>query len=63
MRALRIISGVLCFGIGMTAAVRAVKELIKPAEFLSPDLLAVATFVGSVFLLGSYLLLRRPAQK
>jgi predicted tellurium resistance membrane protein TerC len=59
----KIFLGVLCFGIGMTLAVRVVKELIRPTDYVTTDMLAIVTFVGSVLLLGSYLRLRRPAQK
>jgi hypothetical protein len=47
----------------MTLAVRVVKELIRPTDYVTTDMLAIVTFVGSVLLLGSYLRLRRPAQK
>jgi hypothetical protein len=58
MRALRIIFGVLCFGIGVAFAMGAVHTLLHPSYFDSAMDVAFPAMFGAMFLLGSYLLLR-----
>jgi hypothetical protein len=59
MRAVKIICGVICFGLGVALAVGALNELVHPAYFHSGYDVAFPAMFGSMFLLGSYLLLRR----
>jgi hypothetical protein len=61
MRAVRIIFGILCFGLGVAFAMAAVDSLVVPSTFHSVFDVTFPSMFGAMFLLGSYLLLRRPA--
>jgi hypothetical protein len=54
----RIIFGVFCFGIAVAFAVGALHALMQPGHFDSPFDAAMPAIFGSMFLLGSVLLLR-----
>jgi hypothetical protein len=60
MRSVKIFFGVLCFGIGVAFAVGAANAIVHPAGY-SDDVFDAAfpAMFGAMFLLGSYLLLRR----
>jgi hypothetical protein len=57
-RAIRIIFGVFCFGIAMAFAVGALHALMQPGYINSSFDAAIPSMFGSMFLLGSILLLR-----
>jgi hypothetical protein len=56
-RAIRIIFGVLCFGIGVSFAVGALDALLHPGDFDNSTDAAFPAILGSMFLLGSFFLL------
>ena len=55
MRAVKIIFGVLCFGIGVAFCVGAVNSLIHPGFDHSGLDAAIPAMFGAMFLLGSFL--------
>lgn len=57
MRVMRMICAVLCFGIGGAFAVSTIDTLMHPTIFSEPAWLAGS--LAAMFLLGSFLLLRR----
>lgn len=59
MRVLRAIFGVLCFGVGVACVMGALNSLVHPDYFASSMDVAFPSMFGAMFLLGSYLLLRR----
>ena len=61
MRAVRIIFGILCFGIGVAFAMAAVDALVVERSYHSVFDVTFPSMLGAMFLLGAYLLLRRPA--
>jgi hypothetical protein len=54
---LKVIFGVLCFGIGVALAVRAAHAFLYAGYGFSDSVYAM---FGTMFLVGGYLLLRRP---
>ncbi|SFO74369.1 hypothetical protein SAMN05216330_104459 [Bradyrhizobium sp. Ghvi] len=59
MRVVRIIVGVLCFGVGIAFAMGAINALVHPGYFHSDVDVWMPSMFGAIFLLSSYLLVRR----
>ena len=59
MAALRYVFAIICFGIGVTLAFAAVQSMYSSLGLGDNPGAAIAAGVGAMFLLGTYLLLRR----
>jgi hypothetical protein len=59
MRVIKITFGVLCFGLGVAFAMGAVNALLHPGYAAESMDVAFPAMLGAMFLLGSFLLLRR----
>jgi hypothetical protein len=59
MRMVKAIFGVLCFGLGVAFFMGAVYQLVRPSYFRDVMDVALPSMLGAMFLLGSFLLLRR----
>jgi hypothetical protein len=61
MRAVKIVFGVLCFGLGVAFVTGAVNILVHPAYVHDAMHVALPSIFGAIFLFGSFLLLRNSA--
>lgn len=59
MTAVRYVSAIICIGLGVTFAFAAVQSMYSSLGLGDNPGAAVAAGVGAMFLLGTYLLLRR----
>jgi hypothetical protein len=59
MTAVRYVSAIICFGLGVTLAFAAVQSMYTSLGLGDNPVAAMTAGVGAMFLLGTYLLLRR----